>query len=214
MTRAEARLLVVPRADVDAIGGQPGVDADWPVYVRGLFGAGSCLLLDGSQAERDERYKQLVVYVLLEHEGRFACYSRCAPDGEPRLDGRGSIGFGGHIDSGDVGERPANIDEAQAEAMLLRVGEREVHEEVVIAGDYEPSWLGVVNDDRDAVGRVHLGFVHLWRLREPRVEPREAGICDLAFLTPEEIAVSGRPLESWTQLCLEHLRGLSSPTGE
>jgi predicted NUDIX family phosphoesterase len=152
-----------------------------------------------------------VVYVLLECGGRFVHYARRAPGDDARLRGRSSIGFGGHIDGGDVGEAPRALEPERAAQLLLSVGAREVHEEVVIDSRYEATFLGVVNDDRDAVGRVHFGFVLLWRLREPRVAAREEGICDVEFLAPDELLDSSRPLESWTQLCLDHVRRFASP---
>ena len=202
----EPELLVVSRGCIDEIGGETGVHEDWRAYARAIFGGSDCRLMGGRQAERDERFKQLVVYVLLEHRGRFLHYSRRARNDDPRLRGRSSVGWGGHIDAGDVDEPPRGLELQRAVELLLRVGEREVHEELSIDSGYDPVLLGVVNDERDPVGRVHLGFVALWRLTDPHVKAREAGICDVGFLTVAELLGSDRPLEGWTQLCLEHLQ--------
>ena len=47
--------------------------------------------------------------------------------------------------------------------------EREIREELVIDGNCTQRVLGVINDDTNDVGAVHLGIVHLFELDTDRV---------------------------------------------
>ncbi len=62
-----------------------------------------------------------------------------------------------------------------------------------------------MNDDTTEVGRVHLGVVHVFRLRETKVQKREAMITNLAFLTKAELLERRETLETWSQICVDQL---------
>ena len=59
---------------------------------------------------------------------------------------------------------------------------RELEEEVEIQSPGRISRLGLINDDSNPVGRVHLGVVHLYDLDQPRITPREEALADPEFL--------------------------------
>jgi predicted NUDIX family phosphoesterase len=63
----------------------------------------------------------------------------------------------------------------------------------------------LLNDDRNEVGRVHLGVVHLIEVDSTDIKPREDAIRDLRFLTAEELAPQRDRLESWSQICFDGL---------
>ena len=83
--------------------------------------------------------------------------------------------------------------------------EREVNEEVQIETPFEDRIVALLNDDTTEVGRVHLGVVHVFRLEEPKVQKREAMITNLAFLTKSELLERRENLETWSQICVDHL---------
>ena len=83
--------------------------------------------------------------------------------------------------------------------------EREVNEEVEIATPFEDRIVALLNDDTTEVGRVHLGVVHLFRLEQAKVQKREAMITNLDFLTQGELQARRENLETWSQICLDHL---------
>ena len=90
-------------------------------------------------------------------------------------------------------------DETPAAALV-----REIREELVIDGNCTQRVLGVINDDTNDVGAVHLGIVHLFELDTDRVRANEAALANLRFVSPEEL--SGEmfeKLETWSQLALE-----------
>jgi predicted NUDIX family phosphoesterase len=83
--------------------------------------------------------------------------------------------------------------------------EREVNEEIRIQSQFDDRIVALLNDDSTEVGRVHLGIVHVFKLREPKVEKREAVITNVAFLDQDELKARRDALESWSQLCLDSL---------
>jgi predicted NUDIX family phosphoesterase len=82
---------------------------------------------------------------------------------------------------------------------------REIEEEVDVASSYHESIIGLINDDETAVGRVHLGVVHVFNLEEPRVTSRESSLHDFGFATPQELIGQLDEFESWSQICLRHV---------
>ncbi len=70
---------------------------------------------------------------------------------------------------------------------------------------FEDRIVALLNDDTTEVGRVHLGVVHVFRLEEAKVQKREAMITNLAFLTKGELEARRENLETWSQICVDHL---------
>src|SRR5438034_3969767 len=83
--------------------------------------------------------------------------------------------------------------------------EREVNEEIKIDAQFEDRIVALLNDASTEVGRVHLGIVHIFKLKEPNVQKREAMITGLAFLTKEELMARRESLETWSQICVDAL---------
>jgi predicted NUDIX family phosphoesterase len=83
----------------------------------------------------------------------------------------------------------------------LRAVDRELHEELEITGPYHQRIAGLINDDSNDVGRVHLGVVHLIDLEQDRVQAREDAIHNLQLLARQEIVEKMDDLESWSAIC-------------
>lgn len=112
--------------------------------------------INREQAEVDDSLKQLIPYVILQHQDRFFVYRREKQVKEGRLAGLQSIGIGGHIDQEDA-EGTASTHEIYERALR-----RELAEEIRGAGAFSfPRFIGWINDESNAVGRVHLGAVHI-----------------------------------------------------
>jgi predicted NUDIX family phosphoesterase len=86
--------------------------------------------------------------------------------------------------------------------------EREVNEEIKIDTPFEDRIVALLNDDSTDVGRVHLGIVHIFKLKEPKVQKREAMITGLSFLTKQELRARSESLEGWSQICLDSMERL------
>ena len=105
--------------------------------------------LPRADAEENPDYKQIIPYVAVVKPGRVFASRRLGAGGEARLHGLISIGFGGHIN-------PADDDGGNPLMEGLR---RELGEELCVESPGALRFLGVINDDTNAVGSVHLGLL-------------------------------------------------------
>src|SRR6266702_4769765 len=77
-----------------------------------------------------------------------------------------SLGIGGHMAEDADKFLWHSTDEETYRAGV----EREVNEEIKIDTPFEDRIVALLNDDSTEVGRVHLGIVHIFKLKEPKVE--------------------------------------------
>jgi len=70
---------------------------------------------------------------------------------------------------------------------------------------FEDQIVALLNDDSTEVGRVHLGIVHIFKLKEPKVQKREAMITELTFLPKNELLARRETMETWSQICVDSL---------
>ncbi len=197
----EEQVLVVERNVLERVGMFQGLTFDIELYLSELFVRGVPRFMPRSLAEADPAYKQLIPYVIMTHGGKYISYIRGKRAGETRLVGRRSIGIGGHINP--VDEMPL-FDSDFRDAYFTAV-EREVAEEVSVEAVHEDRVVALLNDDSTEVGQVHLGIVHLWTLESPKVKRREQMITQMSFMSPPELLAVRDDLETWSQLCLDHL---------
>lgn len=199
------QVLVVERDDFNHLGAFQGVCLDVERYLGRLLAAGVPRYMLRAKAETDPGFKQLIPYVIMTCEEKVLSYVRGSRAGETRLVGRRSIGIGGHINPPD--ELPL-FDTDFRQAYLAAVA-REVGEEVTIDGGHSDRVAGLLNDDSNEVGRVHLGIVHHWELKLPRVTKREQMMTQMAFLSIDELRADRESLETWSQHCLDHIEALT-----
>lgn len=199
MAQPEENVLVVRRSLFDQLGSFHGLNFETGKYLGALLSRGNNFFLPRAQAENDPSHKQIIPYALIVHGDRVLHYVRGKKAGEQRLVAKGSIGIGGHMN--DTDESLFAWDETAYRAGV----EREVNEELRIESEFEDRIVALLNDDTTEVGRVHLGIVHVFRLKEPTVEKREAMITNLAFLSRAELLERRENLETWSQLCLDSL---------
>jgi predicted NUDIX family phosphoesterase len=83
---------------------------------------------------------------------------------------------------------------------------RELAEEIAIAGEWRARCVGLINDDSNAVGSVHLGVVHLLELDTPEVASRESELVECGFETLAELLAARERFETWSQIALDALR--------
>ena len=204
MNPLNENVLVVKRELFDELGSFQGLNFQPEKYLRAILSRGSNFFIPRTEAENDPAYKQIIPYALMAFEETVLHYVRGKKAGEQRLVAKGSIGIGGHMNETD--ESLFALDE-----QAYRGGvEREVNEEIKIDTPFEDRIVALLNDDSTEVGRVHLGIVHIFKLKEPRVQKREAMITGLAFLTKEELMARRESLETWSQICLNSLERLLS----
>src|SRR5216110_257736 len=199
-------ILVIRRSLFDELGAFQGLTFEPEKYLRAILSRGNNFFIPRSQAESDPTFKQIIPYALIVFKNSVLHYVRGKKAGEQRLVAKGSIGIGGHM----AEDKDKFLWHATDEA-AYRVGvEREVNEEIKIETPFEDRIVALLNDDSTEVGRVHLGIVHIFKLKEPRVQKREAMITGLTFLTREELMARRESLETWSQICLDSLERLLS----
>jgi predicted NUDIX family phosphoesterase len=190
-------VLVIRRSLFDELGSFQGLNFGPEKYLKAILSRGSNFFIPRPEAETNPAYKQIIPYALLSFENKVLHYVRGKKAGEQRLVAKGSIGIGGHMNETD--ESLFAMDEQAYRAGV----EREVNEEINIETPFEDRIVALLNDDSTEVGRVHLGIVHVFKLKEPNVQKREAMITALTFLTKEELMARRESLETWSQICVD-----------
>lgn len=168
-----------------------------------LLGVARSLVLEHGRyverptAERRPSWKQLIPYVVVRDGERTFLMERTAAGGDPRLHFRATIGVGGHLNPVDHGEDPLM-------AGLAREWSEELH------ADWEPHFelVGLLNDDSNPVGAVHLGVVFTVEAHGRPVAVRETEKLSGRMASPAEVAEAWPRLETWSQLVAAELLGL------
>ena len=202
MSYAAENVLVIRRSLFDELGSFQGLNFKPEKYLKAILSRGSNFFIPRSEAETNPAYKQIIPYALIAFKKTALHYVRGKKAGEQRLVAKGSIGIGGHMNETD--ESLFAMDEQAYRAGV----EREVNEEIKIDTSFDDRIVALLNDDSTEVGRVHLGIVHIFKLKEPRVQKREAMITGVTFLTKEELVARRESLETWSQICLDSLDAL------
>jgi predicted NUDIX family phosphoesterase len=170
---------------------------------------GQGYFVERAHAEHAPDLKQVIPYTVVVRGGEVLLLRRLARGGESRLHDKLSIGVGGHINPEDLpGEGPTE------RRRLLETGtRRELEEELAIEGRFELRRAGLMNDDSNPVGAVHLGLVQVAFLQGDAVV-RERDLLEGRFVRPAELrrlSADGAPLETWSALLLGHLEALLPP---
>ncbi len=201
MQATEEEILVIPAKVIESIGSFEGFQRDVERYLPRILSSEDLVFKPRTAMERDPAFKQLIPYVLLQWidpsgDQQLFAYTRGSGQGESRLHARRSVGIGGHI----------SVEDAQGSDCPYETGlQRELDEEVRIDASVRSSCVGLIYDPSTEVGRVHLGIVHRFVLDQPSVFPNEKDICDASFQTLASLRADFERLETWSQLCVNHL---------
>lgn len=191
-------VLVVPTLLFHEIGVFQGFHPDTGRYLETLLDPMHTLYLARPDAEEDPSYKQLIPYCIFRHGDSIFHYTRGTKQGEARLHAKKSVGVGGHI---------STLDRDSQQETYLAGMERELDEEVSIETGYREQLIGLLNDDSNDVGKVHLGVVHVFDLDQPQVLPREESMIDAGFAPLSQLVEEIDRFETWSQICLKFLAG-------
>ena len=199
------QVLVVPTALFHKLGHFQGFTSDVERYVKPLLESDAVSYRPRAEMEEDPSFKQFIPYVIFRHTdeaGKVTVfqYTRGGKAGEKRLRAKRSVGVGGHISSVDA-------ESATGEAVYTEGMRRELEEEVCINTIFKDTCAGMINDDETAVGKVHLGVVHIFDVETPNVSPNEDALCDTGFLPVEDILDDIDQFESWSQIAMQAIFG-------
>lgn len=142
------------------------------------------------EAEEDPSHKQIIPYVALCRGNEIFATRRLNKGGEARLHGLISLGVGGHINPETDGD---------GSDVLYRGLKREVEEEVYITYQSELIPRGLINDDGNEVGKVHLGLFFTLEVGG-EVSVRETEKLEGFWIKISELALHFDEMETWSQL--------------
>lgn len=142
------------------------------------------------EAESDTSRKQIIPYVVLCRGDEVFATRRLKKGGESRLHGLISLGIGGHINP------EADGDGAD---VLARGMQREIEEEVNITSFGKLIARGMINDDDNEVGKVHLGLFYTLEVAG-EVTVRETEKLEGFWIPKSELATLSENMETWSQL--------------
>jgi predicted NUDIX family phosphoesterase len=146
------------------------------------------------EAEEDPGYKQIIPYVVLLRGDETFLLRRLKKGNEKRLHGMLSLGVGGHINPAD----------GDGKDVLMQGLRREVDEEVAVEKELGLTPRGVINDDSNGVGSVHLGFFFTMRVAGD-VTVRESEKLAGEWVRIEDLKNYRDDMETWSQIILEAL---------
>lgn len=149
--------------------------------------------LPRSIMETDPNYKQIIPYLIFEHDNKYFLMQRQGDATEKRLQNKYSLGIGGHIRQEDM-----------TSDSIIEWAKREFHEEVSYDGELEIKPLGVLNDDSNPVGQVHIGFVFLLSGNSGDITVKSE-LKSGQLLTLDECKPYFTSMESWSQIAFEFL---------
>lgn len=155
-------------------------------------------------AEEQPRLQQIIPYSIVRsaEDGRVLLVKRLGAGGEARLHDKLSIGIGGHINPEDLVKRDDDP--------ILAGTRRELEEELLLEGSSEIESVGLLNDDSNPVGAVHVGLVQVVTV-QGSIGIRETDTLEGRLVTPEslsELAARDANFETWSAFLIEHLAAL------
>jgi predicted NUDIX family phosphoesterase len=144
--------------------------------------------------EQDPNFKQIIPYLCFVHAGSLFVMQRKATASETRLQNKFSIGIGGHIRSTDI-----------VGGDIAQWATREFEEEVDYKGTYTIQALGLINDDTNAVGQVHIGFAYVIRGDSAEISIKDEHATGILMTKAECLALYDS-FETWSKLAFDALK--------
>jgi predicted NUDIX family phosphoesterase len=152
-------------------------------------------------AENDFNFKQVIPYIYISHGGNIYLTNRKSTQSESRLHNKYSLAVGGHINEFD-NELDNKLDIEGIENIVQNGMLRELNEEVIVdSGDIlEISAKGLISDDTNEVGRVHIGVVYQVSLKSAKCAVNEIDKMDGKWIQLSDIPSYYEELETWSQI--------------
>lgn len=155
--------------------------------------------MDRAAAEVDPTHKQLIPYCLLLNKNNLEeafAYQRTKMAGETRLHGKWSVGIGGHINP---------CDEDSSDNRYFAGLKRELKEEIgydLHCPTCAPI-VGLLYDDSNEVGQVHLGVIHAIKVAPDTVKSDDPSISHGRFINMKDL--KSFDLENWSKILINKI---------
>lgn len=148
-------------------------------------------------AEESPAYKQIIPYVAVVRGDDVFATRRLKKGGESRLHGLMSLGVGGHINE---------IDDKNGD-WLMNCLRREIEEEVALEDFGTLTLRGLINDNGNDVGSVHLGFFFTLTTAGA-VSVREVEKLAGGFVPIASLSAQTEGMETWSRIITPELEKL------
>jgi predicted NUDIX family phosphoesterase len=185
---------------------EPGVNEAWKYDILK-----TAHFIERWMAEQDNTILQLIPYIIcVNKKGEVLRYQRKG-GGEKRLEGKLSIGIGGHVNIEDLhgeNDKPAwetvRAGATREVVEELGLGQSFVHENLRPLGTlYAPSDDGGKKGRvGPAVGEVHLGIIYMLEITDASLMVDE-GMIDPQFIDISSAQENYNKFEAWSQLVLD-----------
>lgn len=161
--------------------------------------------LPRSVMETDFGYKQIIPYLVYTYQGKYFLMQRKSDASEARLRNKLTLGIGGHIRQEDMEPYYAEASKGLEKGnSLFAWALREFHEEVEYAGNVSVKPLGILNDDSNDVGKVHIGFVFLLQGDSADIAIKSE-LKSGALMSLDECSAQKECMETWSQFVVDFL---------
>jgi predicted NUDIX family phosphoesterase len=189
-------ILVVPTQALFASGSWQGLkglgEIDLSSYLDLI--QSNAQFLSRPEMETDLQYKQIIPYLIFKYQDKYFLMQRADKASESRLRSKYSLGIGGHI----------RADDMQGKS-IFDWARREFAEEVEYQGNVQVEMLGVLNDDSNPVGQVHLGLVLLLTGDSDQIKV-SSELKSGMLLTLSECENFAAQMENWSALVFQFLK--------
>lgn len=196
-------VLTIKRAAFDSMGafnGYKSLRGKGTELIGILQDKDNVVFAPRSSCETDPELKQIIPYIAIISGDSILVYERSVSGSEERLHGQMSIGVGGHINKNDH--------EDDAVLAMMEGAAREAQEEIGVEVDLTTlgkSIYGLVNDESNPVGQVHLGICIVLKIDKEQ-EAEVLGKCEHTLKNPRFIPIIDledpqffMSLETWSQ---------------
>jgi len=146
-----------------------------------------------AQVEEDPKWQQVIPYLVFESDSRFFLMRRKGNHTDRRLSNMYSLGIGGHINRSDL-----------SGGGILSWARREFEEEIDYSGKFTTEFVGLLNDDSNDVGLVHLGLVIRIKGENDKITIRDEHKSG-KLVSLEEMRKSYKRMETWSQIVYDFL---------
>jgi 2-polyprenyl-3-methyl-5-hydroxy-6-metoxy-1,4-benzoquinol methylase/predicted NUDIX family phosphoesterase/dephospho-CoA kinase len=181
------------------------IKKEFAPYVDGILRNDDPLFIPRLTVEEDVNYKQVVSYALIMYKKRLLRFTRHEYKRNRNLDlvdGKYSLGFGGHVQFEDFNLFTINDKDSGYGSSLLRELKEETGIEQQDIKDIR--MIGVLNDDTTPKGKCHFAFLHLVELANPKFKDVEKWVIKPELVSFEQIIEEFENYEYWSKLCLQH----------
>jgi len=144
--------------------------------------------------EEDPTYKQIIPYLIFQCQDTYFLMQRKSTSSEQRLKNKYSLGIGGHMRQEDMQQAKTIFDWAY----------REFEEEIDYQGTFTIKTIGMLNDDSNPVGQVHVGLVLLLQGDSCAIKVRSE-LKSGQLLNAQQLQEFYPDMETWSQIIYDAL---------